>query len=104
MAGPSFPLSQNSSSIVRIASAVGIGALGVLMVHCPMILSGFWRIQTDLGDTRLINYLLEHGYRWATQRPGHLEFWNPPFFYPEKNAAAYSDVLLTVGPPYWFCR
>ena len=27
-----------------------------------------------------------------------------PFFYPVKNAAAYSDVLLSVGPMYWLWR
>ena len=36
--------------------------------------------------------------------PEHLDFWSPPFFYPVKNAAAYSDVLLSVGPVYWLWR
>ena len=91
-------------SIARIALAVGVGVLGVVMAHYPMIFSGFRRIQTDLGDTRLIHYLLEHGYLWVRREPGHLDFWSPPFFYPAKNAAAYSDVLLSVGPVYWLCR
>ena len=56
--------------------------LGVVMAHYPMIFSGFRRIQTDLGDTRLIHYLLEHGYLWVRRVPGHLDFWSPPFFYP----------------------
>jgi hypothetical protein len=84
--------------------AVGFGVLGVMMAHHPMILSGFRRIQTDLGDTRLIHYLLEHGYLWAQRDPEHLDFWSPPFFYPVKNVAAYSDLLLSVGPVYWLWR
>ena len=84
--------------------AIGFGVLGVFIAHHPMILSGFRRIQTDLVDTRLIHYLLEHGYRWVRREPLHQEFWSPPFFYPVKNAAAYSDVLLGVGPVYWLWR
>ena len=38
------------------------------------------------------------------REPGHLDFWSPPFFYPATNVAAYSDVLLSVGPVYWLCR
>ncbi len=74
------------------------------MAHYPMIFSGFARIQTDLGDSRLIHYLLEHGYRWILRAPTHLDFWSPPYFFPEKNTAAYSDVLLSVGPVYWLWR
>ena len=91
-------------SVFRIALAVGIGVLGVVMAHYPMISTGFRRIQTDLGDARLIHYLLEHGYLWAQRDPEHLDFWSPPFFYPVKNAAAYSDLLLSVGPVYWLWR
>ncbi len=32
---------------------LGIGVLGLVMAHHPMLCSGFRRIQTDLGDTRL---------------------------------------------------
>ena len=81
-----------------------IGVAGVLMAHSPMILSGFRKLQVDLGDSRLIHYLLEHGYLWIRGTPGHREFWNPPFFYPAPNAAAYTDIFLTVGPPYWIYR
>ena len=83
---------------------MAIGILGVVMAHYPMIFSRFQRIQGGLADTRLIHYLLEHGYRWVRREPTHLEFWNPPFFFPIKNVAAYSDVLLTVGPIYWLAR
>ena len=81
-----------------------IGVAGVLMAHSPMILSGFRKLQVDLGDSRLIHYLLEHGYLWIRGTPGHREFWNPPFFYPTPNTAAYTDIFLTVGPPYWMYR
>jgi hypothetical protein len=91
-------------SIVPVALALLIGALGVVMTHRPMLSSGFRRIQTNLGDSRFNHYILEHGYRWLRDDPAHQEFWSPPFYYPATNAAAYSDVLLTVGPVYWLWR
>jgi hypothetical protein len=91
-------------SIVPVAMAVGFGVLGVVMVHHPMIFSGFGRIQGDRQDTRLIHYLLEHSYLWVTGDPGHRDLWSPPFHYPAQNVAAYSDLFLTLGPVYWFYR
>jgi hypothetical protein len=77
--------------------------MGILMMFHPMIFSGFSRIQTDLGDTRLVNYFLEHGYQHAL---GFFRsnFWSPSFFYPQSNVAAYSEVMIGVGPFYWILR
>jgi hypothetical protein len=82
----------------------GVGASGILMAHWPMFASGFRRLQVDLGDSRLIHYLLEHTYLWTRGTPGHKVFWDPPFFYPARNAAAYTDLFLSSGPPYWLYR
>lgn len=69
-----------------------------------MIASGFQRLQVDRIDSRLIHYLLEHTYLWIGRAPGHRDFWNPPFFYPAPNTAAYTDLFLSLGPPYWLYR
>ncbi len=81
-----------------------VGLFGLLMIHHPMLLSGLARIQADGDDVRLINYLLEHSYRWIAGYPAHREYWNIPFFYPAPNVAAYSDTLLSVAPFYWLWR
>jgi hypothetical protein len=99
-----FRLTPNLGLVSRIALVIVFGVLGVMIVHHPMIISGFRRIQTEPGDTRLNHYLLEHGYLWAQRDPEHLDFWSPPFFYPLKNVAAYSDAFLSVGPVYWLWR
>ena len=84
--------------------AVVVGALGVLLVHHPMLLSGLRRMQVNLGDTRFNNYILEHDYLWFRGEADHADFWNCPFFYPAPNVAAYSDILLSVAPVYGVFR
>lgn len=78
--------------------------LGTLAAFGPTIFSLFSRMQTDPGDTRFNNYVLEHGYRWVIGDALHRSFWDPPFFWPAENVAAYSDILLGAAPPYWLLR
>ncbi len=92
------------STLGNVILVLSIGVLGLVMAHHPTLFSGFRRIQTDLGDTRFNHYLLEHGYLWMRGEPGHRTFWNLPIFYPVSNTAAYSDLLLSVGPVYWLWR
>jgi hypothetical protein len=73
---------------------------GLVLAHHQTLLSGFRFTQNDLGDTRFNHYLLEHGWRWLLQRPGHGQLWSPGFFYPAKNVGAYSDTLLSAVPFY----
>ena len=80
------------------------GALAIFMVHHPMLLSGLRQVQTDPGDPRLINYLLEHTYRVLALKPGYTSCWEMPFFFPHRNVGAYTDVNLTVSPPYLLFR
>jgi hypothetical protein len=77
---------------------------GLFTGHGPILLSGFARLQNDLGDSRLNNYLFEHSYRWLLRQPGHLSFWDPAFFFPAKNVEAYSECLLGSAPFYWLWR
>lgn len=80
--------------------AAAVGAVGLAMAHFPMIASGLRQVQTDVGDTRLINYLLEHDYRWFRGDPNHARFWDSPFFYPARHAAAYTDTMIGAAPFY----
>ena len=80
--------------------AAAVGAVGLTMAHFPMVASGLRRVQADVGDTRLINYLLEHDYRWLRGDPNHARFWDPPFFYPARHAAAYTDTMIGAAPFY----
>src|SRR5262249_26534207 len=57
-------------------------------------------METDPGDARHLNYVLEHGFQWLRGSPGHTNFWSPPIFFPEPNTAAYSETLLGVLPFY----
>lgn len=56
----------------------------------------------DLGDSRFIHFLLEHGYRWITFESS--SFWNADFMYPFENNIAFSDNMLGTMPVYAFYR
>ena len=75
-------------------------AAGIVMAFHPTLVAGFSRLQTDLGDTRLNAYLLEHGWLWLTGRPG-VQLWRPAFFFPLPDTLAFSDLMLSFGPLYW---
>lgn len=87
---------------VRIGLAA-VGSIGLLILYHPMLLSGFSAMQ-GTEDSRLANYLLEHGYRWARRDPPHRRFWDTPMFHPARNTAGYSDAMLAIGPVYWAWR
>lgn len=57
--------------------------IGIKLYFNPENLPG------DLGDSRINQYVLEHGFLWITGQTS--SFWNAPFFYPAQNVIAYSD-------------
>lgn len=78
--------------------------LGTLWVFGPQLASS---LQLMIGlprDPRLVNYTLEHGYRWLMRYPLHSDFWQTPLFYPYANATAFTDLLIGLGPLYWVWR
>ncbi|MDY0040989.1 MAG: hypothetical protein RBS57_11825, partial [Desulforhabdus sp.] len=77
---------------------------GLFSTFHPTLMSGFSKLQTDPGDSRSLNYRLEHIYRWVTNDPDHASLWDPPIFYPARNVLSYSDTLLTLAPIYWAWR
>jgi hypothetical protein len=95
--------SVQSAWVVWLGPAI-LGLIGMVVIHHPMLFSGLAQIQTDREDSRLVNYLLEHSYRWIAGHPGHRGFWQVPAFYPARNVAAFSDTLLSIAPVYWFWR
>src|SRR4051795_7155497 len=76
---------RRESRVVAVPFAIAAWIVGLLLQFHPMLLSGLRRMQSDWGDTRLNNYILEHGYRWLRGVPGHERFWSPPVFYPATN-------------------
>src|SRR5262245_1355456 len=96
-------MSNNTLPRSRVAwlAAPALYVVGMLFAFHPVLTSGFTLVPGDLGDARLVNYLLEHTYRWVERQPRHADLWSPPFFYPERNVGAYSDIFLSAGPLYW---
>jgi hypothetical protein len=74
-----------------------------LWYFCFRILGfGLEFIPGDMGDSRFINYLLEHGYQWSLGNKD--AFWNAGFMYPYPDSIAFSDNMLGTMPFYGFWR
>ncbi|MCA6361611.1 MAG: hypothetical protein IM638_01105 [Bacteroidetes bacterium] len=73
--------------------------LSGLIYFCLRILGfGLEYIPGDLGDSRFINFLLEHGHQWISGK--ETSFWNAGFMYPFQNSIALSDNMLGSLPLY----
>lgn len=83
---------------------IALCLIGLVLTFHPSIFSGFKLSEHDAIDSRLNNYILEHGWRWLLREPLHRSFWNPPIFFPSQNVLAYTDVLLAAAPLYWAWR
>ena len=79
-------------------------ALGIVVTFRPALRSGFRLLQIGPGDPRLINYLLEHSWRFVLREPGHTSLWDPPFFYPVEGVGAYTDTMLGAIAPFGLLR
>ncbi len=67
----------------------------------PTLASGFASVQGSLGDSRLVNFTLEHSYRWLAGLPLADSLWSPPIFFPVRGVAAYTDLMLGAAFLYW---
>jgi hypothetical protein len=82
---------------VMLMLCFGMAAVPLQIMHLDLS-----RIPGDLGDGRLNNYFLEHGYQWIT---GQVKsFWNAPFMFPTPNTMAFSDNHLGTLPLYALFR
>jgi hypothetical protein len=75
--------------------------VGIFAAAYPTLLSGFAEVQGGAGDPRLVNFTLEHGYRWLMGVPLAEDLFSPPIFYPIRSVASFTDLLLGVAPLYW---
>jgi hypothetical protein len=87
--------------IQRIAPLIAF-ILGIWYFCIRILGYNLGYIPGDLGDSRFINFLLEHGHRWIT---GDVPaFWDGEFMYPFKNTIAMSDSMLGTMPVYSLFR
>ena len=57
---------------------------GLFIFFHPMFFD-FSKMAGDLGDARLVSYLLDHGFLYLTGDNFHSSYFNIPFFYPYQN-------------------
>lgn len=75
-----------------------IFALGFWFFCTGILGSDLAYIPGDLGDSRFINYLLEHGYQFIIGDQD--SFWNATFMHPFPNTIAISDNMIGTLPIY----
>jgi len=81
----------NITPILAFAFGIWYFCLRILGYHLEYI-------PGDFGDSRFINYLLEHCHQWFSGKVS--SFWDAGFMYPFKNTVALSDCLLGTAPLY----
>lgn len=93
---------SHNKKIIDYSFVVALFLFG-LYYYCFRIL-GFDLSRTpgDYGDSRFINYILEHGYKWLLGKDP--DFWQANFMYPLKNNVAISDSMLGALPLYALFR
>ncbi len=83
---------------------LGLFLVGLFNCFSPTFLSNFSQMQSEDGDTRLNHYFLEYAFQFM-KHPWRLDqLFSPPFFYPFKNALAFSDNLFGAAPIYMVLR
>ncbi len=82
--------------------AIGILSLTIYLYLMHFLGFDLSNIFGDLGDARLNNYFLEHGYQYLLGN--HPSFWSAPFYYPAENVMTYSDNHLGTLPFYSLFR
>ncbi len=75
--------------------------LATAALHLPELRLGFNHISGELGDTRLVGYLLEHSWQRIL---GHGHWRSPQFFWPIGGTLGYADAFVLHGLAYWPLR
>src|SRR5262245_22764691 len=73
---------------------------GLVLAHHDMVLSGFAVTQSDLGDTRFAELVMEHFWRWLLGYPMHGDLWTPPSFYPVTGHLVWNENMIGAGLLY----
>lgn len=76
--------------------------LGLWLVVIWPLGKDFDRMPGGLIDTRYINYVLEHFFRWLNGLDK--SFWSATFFFPYPNVIAFSENFLGSAPVYSLLR
>ena len=96
--------SKYGRSILSILLYGIIFLVGTIFYFHPVLTSGFTHILGDSGDGRLVNYFLEHTWRWISDRSYSGSLYSPSFFFPYQNVLAFSENLFGSAPIYWISR
>lgn len=93
---------KNKSEISGFILIASMYCVGMYTLPLQLMRFDLSLIPGDLGDARLNNYFLEHGYKWLTGQVA--SFWDAPFLYPTVRTMSFSDNHLGTLPIYALFR
>jgi len=100
-AGPGNRSLGHTLPTLEWCAVAALALAGLTMLHGRTLRSGFTRLPGDLGDTRFLLLVLEHGFRYLRGDALAQHFWSPAWeFFPSRNALAYSENLVGDLPLY----
>ena len=95
-------ISQKRESLLKSGATLLVFIFGLWYFSIRILGMGLEFIPGDTGDSRFINYLLEHGHQYLIGNK--TSFWNAPFMYPFNNVIAFGDNMLGTLPIYSLFR
>jgi hypothetical protein len=93
---------SGNNKLISTLLIAGVFCIGMYLVPVRMMRPDLSSIPGNIGDARLNNYFLEHGYKWLSGQEA--SFWDAPFFYPITQSMSFSDNLLGTLPVYSIFR
>jgi len=95
-------ISEKYKKVIAFLLPLILLVAGLYFVPIKIFETDFSKVPGDYGDARFNNYILEHGYKFVTEKVD--KYWDAPFMYPYKNVIALSDNLLGTVPIYSLFR
>jgi len=75
-------------------------ATGLMLQFYSLFFSGFQQTIWDQSDSRLVHFILEHGFQWLKGNPLDAHYLSPPVYNPHPGTLAYSELLVGALPLY----
>jgi hypothetical protein len=100
-AEPGLELPRDMNRIFGLSAYGAMMIVAVLVMFREFFFGSMTLIAGDLGDSRLVIYLLEH---WRNAFMGEVPWRSPGFFFPAKGVLGHAEALFLFSVPFALLR